>query len=121
MSDFTSGNAQKKQKTTKIVSMETALASFNPCEDDPHGSTSMPIYQTATFKQPGATDFGKYDYTRSGNPTRDALQKQIAALEGVEDAATFCFTSGMAALAAVVKLAKSGDEIIANDDSYGGT
>jgi len=79
----------------------------------------MPIYQTATFCQPSATEFGAYDYTRSGNPTRDALQRQLAQLDG--GARAFCFTTGMAALSAVTRLVTSGDEVIVNDDSYGGT
>ena len=62
------------------LSIETRIVAYNPCEKDPHGATSMPIYQTATFQQCGATTFGEYDYTRSGNPTRDALQNQIASL-----------------------------------------
>ena len=103
------------------LSIETRIVSYNPCENDPHGATSMPIYQTATFQQPGATDFGEYDYTRSGNPTRDALQNQIAAIEGTPNAKCFCFTTGMAAIAAVTRLVKCGEDIIVNDDSYGGT
>eukprot|EP00596_Hydrurales_sp_CCMP1899_P008845 CAMPEP_0119036258 /NCGR_PEP_ID=MMETSP1177-20130426/3839_1 /TAXON_ID=2985 /ORGANISM="Ochromonas sp, Strain CCMP1899" /LENGTH=351 /DNA_ID=CAMNT_0006995823 /DNA_START=230 /DNA_END=1282 /DNA_ORIENTATION=- len=103
------------------MSMETKIIAFNPCENDPYGASSMPIYQTATFAQPAADQFGDYDYTRSGNPTRDALQKQIAELEGVEGARAFCFTTGMAALAAVTRIVTAGEEIIVNDDSYGGT
>lgn len=48
------------------LDFETQIVTFNPCENDPFGSTNMPIYQTATFQQPGATTFGDYDYTRSG-------------------------------------------------------
>ena len=60
-----------------------------------------------------------FTYT-TGNPTRDALQNQIAILEGTENAKSFCFTTGMAALTTIGKLACMGDEIIVNDDSYGG-
>jgi hypothetical protein len=64
--------------------LETQIISFNPLgEKDPYGAAVMPIYQTATFAQPSANEFGAYDYTRSGNPTRDALQMQIAQLEGL--------------------------------------
>lgn len=101
------------------MSIATQVVAYNPCPHDPHGASSMPIYQTATFAQPGATDFGEYDYTRSGNPTRDALQRQIADLDS--GARAFCFTTGMAAISAVVRLAQAGDEVIVNDDSYGGT
>eukprot|EP01039_Chlorochromonas_danica_P001892 gene1892-2070_t len=122
MSEFAhDGTNQIKGFVHDGMKMETLLAAYNPCENDPHGATSMPIYQTATFAQPGATDFGEYDYTRSGNPTRTALQKELAILEGVEGAQSFCFSTGMAALSAVTRLAKAGDEVIVNDDSYGGT
>ena len=50
------------------LSAETRVVAFNPAKDDPHGSATMPLYQTATFAQPSATEFGAYDYTRSGNP-----------------------------------------------------
>jgi cystathionine beta-lyase len=100
-------------------SVNTRLVSFEACKDDPHGSATMPIYQTSTFAQPSATNFGAYDYTRSGNPTRAALERQMAELEGGHRA--FAFTSGMAALSAVSRLAHAGDEIVLSDDSYGGT
>jgi len=101
------------------LSIDTRIISYNPCANDPYGASVMPIYQTATFAQPSATQFGEYDYTRSGNPTRDALQKQLAELDG--GARSFCFSTGMSALAAVTRLVQAGEEIIVNDDSYGGT
>lgn len=101
--------------------LETQLIAYNFSDSDPYGASVMPLYQTATFKQPGATDFGAYDYTRSGNPTRDALQQQIAQLEGVPGATAYCFSTGMAALSAVTRLVAAGEEVIVNDDSYGGT
>ena len=61
----------------EAIDVNTHLVSFNPCENDPYGATSMPIYQTATFRQLGATEFGDYDYTRSGNPTRTALETLV--------------------------------------------
>ncbi|XP_072999005.1 cystathionine beta-lyase, chloroplastic [Typha latifolia] len=86
---------------------------------DPYGAMSTPLYQTATFKQPSATGYGPYDYTRSGNPTRDVLQSLMAELEKADQA--FCFTSGMAALAAVTHLLETGQEIVAGSDIYGGS
>lgn len=86
---------------------------------DPYGASGPPLWQTATFAQPGATTFGEYDYTRSGNPTRTMLEEQLAALEGADKA--YAFTSGMAALAAVCKLVKTGEHILAGEDIYGGT
>src|SRR5499426_2364183 len=87
--------------------------------DDPHCSISPPIYQTATFRQPSADEFGEYDYTRSGNPTRSLVERQMAALEGADYA--FAFASGMAAISALTRLLGAGEEIIAGDDLYGGT
>jgi cystathionine beta-lyase len=78
-----------------------------------------PIYQTATFRQPTALEFGAYDYTRSGNPTRTLVEQQLADLEGGAEACAFA--SGMAALTALTRLLESGQEIIAGDDLYGGT
>lgn len=109
----------KKQKLNH-VSIETKVVSENASSNDPYGATSMPIYQSATFQQPSATTFGEYDYSRSGNPTRDALQNQVALLENSPGARCFAFSTGMAAIAAVMRLAQVGDEIIVNVDSYGG-
>uniref|UniRef100_A0A0D9WMG7 Cystathionine beta-lyase, chloroplastic n=1 Tax=Leersia perrieri TaxID=77586 RepID=A0A0D9WMG7_9ORYZ len=102
----------------KEPSVATILTSFENSFDE-FGSMSTPLYQTATFKQPSATENGPYDYTRSGNPTRDVLQSLMAKLEKADQA--FCFTSGMAALAAVMHLVKSGQEIVAGQDIYGGS
>jgi cystathionine beta-lyase len=88
-------------------------------QDDPHGAVVPPIYQTATFRQPTATEFGEYDYTRSGNPTRNLLEQQLADLEDGRHASAFA--SGMAAITALTRLVSSGEEIIAGDDLYGGT
>ena len=87
--------------------------------DDTHGAIVPPIYQTATFEQPNATEFGEYDYSRSGNPTRTILEAQLAALENAAHARVF--SSGMAALTALTRILKAGEEIIAGDDLYGGT
>jgi cysteine-S-conjugate beta-lyase len=86
---------------------------------DPYGASVPPIYQTATFVQESATEFGEYDYTRSGNPTRTGVERQLARLEGGAHASAFA--SGMAAVAAVTSLVRAGDEIVAGDDLYGGT
>jgi cystathionine beta-lyase len=91
------------------------------CRDsrDPYAATVPPIYQTATFLQPSAVAFGEYDYTRSGNPTRTLLEEQMAALEGGRRA--LAYASGMAAIAALLRLLAAGDEVLAGDDLYGGT
>src|SRR5262249_1321761 len=87
--------------------------------EDPHGAIAPPIYQTATFQQPSASEFGEYDYTRSGNPTRRLLEAQLANLEDGKYACAFA--SGMAAITALCRLVNSGEEIIAGADLYGGT
>ena len=87
--------------------------------NDLHGAIVPPIYQTATFVQPTATEFGDFDYTRSGNPTRSLLEEQLASLEDATYASAFA--SGMAALTALTRIVRSGEEIIAGDDLYGGT
>eukprot|EP00195_Chlamydomonas_chlamydogama_P003675 CAMPEP_0202914340 /NCGR_PEP_ID=MMETSP1392-20130828/62857_1 /ASSEMBLY_ACC=CAM_ASM_000868 /TAXON_ID=225041 /ORGANISM="Chlamydomonas chlamydogama, Strain SAG 11-48b" /LENGTH=870 /DNA_ID=CAMNT_0049605955 /DNA_START=5 /DNA_END=2617 /DNA_ORIENTATION=+ len=101
------------------LNVATQLIHGKSSVKDPYGGSMPPIWQTATFAQPSATTFGEYDYTRSGNPTRTLLEEQMAALEGADRA--FAFTSGMAALAAVCKLVKSGEHILAGEDIYGGT
>lgn len=90
-----------------------------PRGEDPYDAISPPIYQTATFRQESATEFGDYDYTRSGNPTRAILEEQVAHLEGGRHG--LAFSSGMAAIAALTRLLQSGDEVLASDDLYGGT
>lgn len=102
----------------KEPSISTILTSFDN-SFDPYGALSTPLYQTSTFKQPSATEYGSYDYTRSGNPTRDVLQSLMAKLEKADRA--FCFTSGMAALAALTHLVETGQEIVAGEDIYGGS
>jgi len=82
------------------------------------GAIAVPIYQTSTFVQEAPGINKGYDYARSGNPTRATLEDIIAQLE--EGATGVAFGSGLAAIDAVVKLLKSGDEILAVDDIYGG-
>jgi cystathionine beta-lyase len=96
----------------------TQLVHFDPNPGDPHSPNTTPLYQTSTFAQTLGGD-NQYDYTRSGNPTRTIVEQQIAKLE--EGKAAFAFSSGMAALNAVIGLLHTGDHIIAGDDLYGGT
>jgi cystathionine beta-lyase len=97
----------------------TRLVHFDACPNDPFRPVATPIYQTATFEQESALEFGRYDYSRSGNPTRTVLEEQLAVME--KGTRAFCFASGMAAIAAVTRLLRPGDEILACDDLYGGT
>jgi cystathionine beta-lyase len=101
------------------MKIDTKLVQSAGCPGDPHRAVATPIYQTATFEQEGALDFSEYDYSRSGNPTRKVLEEQLAELEhGVR---AFAFASGLAALTAVTRLLRPGDEILVVDDVYGGT
>ena len=95
------------------------LVSFDVAPGDPFRPMATPIYQTATFEQEEATAFGPYDYSRSGNPTRTVLEEQIALLENGTRGC--CFSSGMAAITCITRLLKTGDEILADSDLYGGT
>lgn len=83
------------------------------------GSLSVPIYQTATFAHPGFGQGTGYDYSRAQNPTREHLEKTVAALEHGVDA--IAFTSGMAAIATLMELFRIGDRIVASADLYGGS
>ena len=86
--------------------------------DPATGALTPPIHQSSTFQQRGVGNF-TYEYARTGNPTRESLEKLIASLEHGERG--FAFASGMAAITAVMQLFSSGDHIIFNDDVYGGT
>lgn len=88
-------------------------------EPDCTGAVTVPIYQTATFSHPGVGKSTGYDYARVQNPTREALEKTIAKLEHGADA--LAFSSGMAAIAALMELFRPGDNILASGDLYGGT
>lgn len=101
------------------MEFETRLLTFDPAPGDRCRPANTPIYQTATFRQDSATGFGDYDYSRSGNPTRAVLESQLAALESGSRA--FCFSTGLAAITAITRLLKPGEEILACDDLYGGT
>lgn len=100
------------------MKQETAIIHAIPV-DALTGAISVPIYQTATFVQEAPGIHKGFDYARSNNPTRKVLEDLIAKMEGGD--AGFAFASGLAAVDAVLKLLKSGDEIIAVDDIYGGS
>jgi cystathionine beta-lyase/cystathionine gamma-synthase len=89
-------------------------------EADPAtGATIVPIYQTSTYTQDAVGEHKGFDYSRTINPTRLALEKQLASLEG--GAHGYAFASGMAATAAVLNLLSAGDHAVVTDDLYGGT
>lgn len=83
------------------------------------GAVNIPIYQTSTFKQDGLGETRGWEYSRTGNPTRAALEKLIADLEGGEYG--LAFASGLAAISTVLSLFKAGDKIVVSNNIYGGT
>ncbi|BCS54861.1 PLP-dependent aspartate aminotransferase family protein [Geobacter sp. SVR] len=82
------------------------------------GALGMPIYQTSTFRQQSVDNFGKYDYARSDNPSREALEEAVAELEG--GTRGFAFASGMAAISSTLLIFSPGDHLVVCDDVYGG-
>ena len=87
--------------------------------DPTTGAIMTPIYQTSTYIQSAPGEHKGYEYSRTGNPTRDALQKNLASLENGKFG--LCFGSGLAAIDAIIKLLSPGDEVISTNDLYGGT
>lgn len=101
--------------------LETKLihASSNPEIEQHTGAVNVPIYLSSTFHQASFDDFGPFDYSRSGNPTRQALEQKIAQLEG--GTRGLAFASGMAAISSAFMLLSAGDHVIISEDVYGGT
>jgi cystathionine gamma-lyase/cystathionine beta-lyase/cystathionine gamma-lyase/homocysteine desulfhydrase len=87
--------------------------------DPTTGAVTVPIYQTSTYVQEGLGQHKGYEYARTHNLTRRSLERNLAALEGGEDA--YCFASGMAATQAVLTLVKAGQRVVVSDNVYGGT
>src|SRR5712664_3478076 len=87
--------------------------------DPTTGAVSVPIYQTSTYAQDGLGKHKGFEYARTQNPTRLALERNLAAIEGGK--AGFAFASGMAAIGAIGTFLESGDHVIVSDNTYGGT
>ena len=102
-----------------MTSLKTKVIHGGISTDKTTGAVSVPIYQTSTYKQNGLGQPKEYEYSRSGNPTRHALEELIADLEGGVQG--FAFSSGLAGIHAVLSLFSAGDHIILADDVYGGT
>lgn len=98
---------------TKCIHLE------NEPRDNFYGAVSFPIFQTATFAHPSVGNSTGYDYSRLQNPTREHLEKIVAALENGVDA--LAFSSGMAAIATLMELFQPGDHLVVDSDLYGGT
>ncbi|KAF1945059.1 cystathionine beta-l [Clathrospora elynae] len=104
-------NGRKYALMTELVYTESS---------DQYNASSVPIYQSATFKQESATGGGgEYDYTRSGNPTRTHLERHLAKIMNASRA--LVVSSGMGALDVITRLLRPGDEVVTGDDLYGGT
>lgn len=99
--------------STKCIHLE------NGAKENFYGAVSFPIFQTATFAHPGVGESTGYDYSRLQNPTREHLEKMVAALENGVDA--LAFSSGMAAISTLMELFRPGDHVIVDTDLYGGT
>lgn len=102
-----------------MMRAKTKLIHAGIVGDETTGAVSTPIYQVSTYKQEAVGKFNGYEYSRTGNPTRHALEVLISELEG--GVAGFAFASGMAATSSVMMLFGKGDHVILTDDVYGGT
>lgn len=87
--------------------------------DPATGAIMTPIYQTSTYLQNSPGDHKGYEYSRTGNPTRNSLEQNLAALENGKHG--LCFSSGLGAIDAIIKLLSPGDEVISTNDLYGGS
>lgn len=104
---------------SEYKNIESALIHGGIYGDEHTGAVNVPIYQTSTYEQPKLGKHKGWEYSRTGNPTRAALEALIAELE--KGKAGFAFASGMAAITAVLSLFESGDKIIISSNVYGGT
>ncbi|SDZ35410.1 bifunctional cystathionine gamma-lyase/homocysteine desulfhydrase [Thermoactinomyces sp. DSM 45892] len=101
------------------MKMDTKLIHGGIFGDEHTGAVSVPIYQVSTYKQDGVGNHKGFEYSRTGNPTRHALEVFIADLEN--GTRGFAFSSGMAAISSIVSLFSQGDHLVVGDDIYGGT
>jgi cystathionine gamma-synthase/cystathionine beta-lyase len=103
----------------KELSLESRLVQLGVGRDERTGAISFPIYPSATYRHPGVGESTGYDYTRSGNPTRQLLEEGLALLEG--GSRGLAFSSGMAALTTLFLHFSAGDHLVVSEDLYGGT
>lgn len=101
------------------MKIETKLLHAGVEPDSATGAIMTPIYQTSTYIQDGVGNHKGYEYSRTQNPTRHALEKNLAAIENGKFG--MCFGSGLAAIDAVIKMLNPGDEVISTNDLYGGS
>ncbi len=101
------------------MKLATKLIHAGVKPDPATGAIMTPIYQTSTYVQTAPGEHKGYEYSRTQNPTRDAMQNSLAAIENGKHG--IAFGSGLAAIEAIIKLLKPGDEVLATNDLYGGT
>src|SRR5262245_61845808 len=106
-------------KLTSCARFSTVCLHAGQEPDESTGAIITPIYQTSTYVQEALGRHKGYEYGRTQNPTRAALERNIAAIEGGK--AGFAFASGMAAIRAIGSIFKAGDHIVVSDHTYGGT
>lgn len=111
---------QSKSKSSEAAndSFRTRAIHVGNEIDPATGAVVPPVYLASTFRQPGAGEWGEFDYSRSGNPTRTNLQNTLASLEG--GCGALAFSSGMAAIHCVMMMLEQGDHVVAGCDLYGG-
>jgi cystathionine beta-lyase/cystathionine gamma-synthase len=117
--DFVNAHILEKGQEVFCMHISTQAVQVGLEWDTRTGAVTVPIYQTATFRHPGLGQSTGYDYSRSGNPTRQTLEDGIARLDG--GARGFAYSSGMAAITNLLLLFKSGDHLVVTEDLYGGT
>ncbi|MCB0693617.1 MAG: cystathionine gamma-synthase [Lewinellaceae bacterium] len=111
--------ARSNAKANSLMKFNTKVIHAGIEPDPTTGAIMTPIYQTSTYVQAAPGDHKGYEYARTQNPTRRVLEQNLAALENGADG--ICFGSGLAAMDAVLKLLRSGDEVISTNDLYGGS
>lgn len=112
-------SSRKPGEAKRDVRFATQVIHAGQQPDPTTGAVMQPVYLTSTYRQPSPDGDWPYDYARTINPTRSALERQLAALEGGR--AARCFASGMSATAAVLNLLSSGDHVVVSQNVYGGT
>ena len=101
------------------MKFETRAIHDGQAPDPVTGAVTVPVYQTSTYQQDAIGKQRGFEYSRTGNPTRQALEEALASLEGGKHG--LAFASGVAATTAVIQLLRPGDHVVAGDDIYGGT
>jgi cystathionine beta-lyase len=119
LGDYTVTYKKRVREKIHDLDWETKLIHAGLDPDEHYGALSVPVYHASTYRQHSVEETGRYEYGRSGNPTRNALEALIAELEGGQYG--FAFASGVAAIATALCLLEAGQHVLACRDIYGGT